>query len=247
LSFKITARVSGSVMVAGSELLGLPEAALAKIRSETIAYIPRAADYPHEFSGGMRQRVVIAMANDPAVIIADEPTTALDVTIQAQVLEALRTARDEAHASLVLITHDLGVVAGMADRVMVMHAGKAVETGSADTVFYRSRMPYTLGLLGSLPRLDTDADEPLRPIPGAPPSLLNLGPGCPFAPRCPLVSDRCLTSEPELAPVGGGEHRAACYRSAELDGAGPDLFAPAAGDGGAEVVPLTVRDEKNER
>ena len=167
--------------------------------------IPRAAEradsYPHEFSGGMRQRVVIAiaMANDPDVIIADEPTTALDVTIQAQVLEALRAAREQTQASLILITHDLGVVAGMADRIMVMYAGKPVETAPADAVFYESRMPYTLGLLGSLPRLDASSHSALRPIPGSPPSLLNLPSACPFAPRCPIAYQRCLEEEPALA------------------------------------------------
>jgi len=207
--------------------------------------IPRAAEradsYPHEFSGGMRQRVVIAiaMANDPDVIIADEPTTALDVTIQAQVLEALRAARDQTNAAMILITHDLGVVAGMADRVMVMYAGKPVETASADEVFYRSRMPYTLGLLGSLPRLDTDAAGPLRPIPGSPPSLLNMHPGCPFAPRCPLVYDLCLDEEPALAAVAPG-HMAACHRAGEVAGGATDLFAPSwadTGNGAADGPP----------
>jgi peptide/nickel transport system ATP-binding protein len=197
------------------ELVGIPNAA------------ERAQRYPHEFSGGMRQRVVIAMAmaNDPEVILADEPTTALDVTIQAQVLEALRAAREQTHASMILITHDLGVVAGMADRVMVMYAGRAVETAVADEVFYRPRMPYTLGLLGSLPRLDVDGGGPLRPIPGSPPSLVNMLPGCPFRPRCPLAYDRCLTEEPPLAPVGV-EHAAACHRSAELVDVGIELYAP---------------------
>jgi peptide/nickel transport system ATP-binding protein len=193
--------------------------------------IPRAAEqakrYPHEFSGGMRQRVVIAiaMANDPDVIIADEPTTALDVTIQAQVLEALRAARAQTGASMILITHDLGVVAGMADRVMVMYAGKPVETGPVDEIFFRSQMPYTLGLLGSLPRLDADSSAPLRPIPGAPPSLINLPPGCPFAPRCPVAIERCATEEPALLAVAP-EHGTACHRSGELT-AGAPLFAVA--------------------
>jgi peptide/nickel transport system ATP-binding protein len=207
--------------------------------------IPRAAEradsYPHEFSGGMRQRVVIAiaMANDPDVIIADEPTTALDVTIQAQVLEALRAARDQTNAAMILITHDLGVVAGMADRVMVMYAGKPVETAPADEIFYQSRMPYTLGLLGSLPRLDTDTPGPLRPIPGSPPSLLNMRPGCPFAPRCPLVYDLCLAEEPALGPVAPG-HMAACHRAREVDGGATDLFAPSwadTGNGAADGPP----------
>jgi peptide/nickel transport system ATP-binding protein len=207
--------------------------------------IPRAAEradsYPHEFSGGMRQRVVIAiaMANDPDVIIADEPTTALDVTIQAQVLEALRAARDQTNAAMILITHDLGVVAGMADRVMVMYAGKPVETAPADEIFYQSRMPYTLGLLGSLPRLDTDTPGPLRPIPGSPPSLLNMRPGCPFAPRCPLVYDLCLAEEPALGPVAPG-HMAACHRAGEVAGGATDLFAPSwadTGNGAADGLP----------
>jgi peptide/nickel transport system ATP-binding protein len=190
--------------------------------------IPRAAEqaqrYPHEFSGGMRQRVVIAiaMANDPDIIIADEPTTALDVTIQAQVLEALKAARELIQASMILITHDLGIVAGMADRVMVMYAGKPVETGPVDEIFFRSRMPYTLGLLGSLPRLDVDSSEPLRPIPGAPPSLIGLPPGCPFAPRCPVAFDRCTAEEPELLAIAP-EHSSACHRAGELT-AGAPLF-----------------------
>ena len=198
------------------DMVGIPEPA------------KRADSYPHEFSGGMRQRVVIAiaMANDPKVIIADEPTTALDVTIQAQVLEALKAARDQAQASLILITHDLGVVAGMADRVMVMYAGRAVETGPADEIYYRSRMPYTLGLLGSLPRLDSGNGSRLRPIPGSPPSLLNLAPGCAFAARCPLVIERCLREDPELRDVTAASHAAACHRSSELEGVGTELFAP---------------------
>src|SRR6202044_2612778 len=135
----------------------------------------RINNYPHEFSGGMRQRVVIAiaMANDPDVILADEPTTALDVTVQAQVLEALRTALSESHAALLIITHDLGVVAGLADRVLVMYAGRPVENGTVDEIFYQPAMPYTIGLLGSLPRLDEGSERRLRPIPGAPPSMLG--------------------------------------------------------------------------
>src|SRR5690348_14641521 len=138
----------------------------------------RAENFPHEFSGGMRQRAVIAigMANDPDVIIADEPTTALDVTVQAQVLESLAIARNETGAAMVLITHDLGVVAGQADRVLVMYAGKPVEIGTVSDIYYEPRMPYTLGLLGSLPRLDADQQERLTPIAGAPPSLINLPP-----------------------------------------------------------------------
>jgi oligopeptide/dipeptide ABC transporter ATP-binding protein len=178
----------------------------------------RIASYPHEFSGGMRQRAVIAiaMANDPVVILADEPTTALDVTVQAQVLASLKTALSETGAALMLITHDLGVIAGLADRVLVMYAGRAVEVGTSEDVFYRPSMPYTLGLLGSLPRLDSDGTERLRQIPGAPPSMLGDRVGCPFAPRCPLAADVCREIEPPLTVVTSvtsaqGEHRAACH------------------------------------
>jgi oligopeptide/dipeptide ABC transporter ATP-binding protein len=189
--------------------------------------------YPHELSGGMRQRVVIAiaMANSPDVIIADEPTTALDVTVQAQVLEALEAARAETGAALVLITHDLGVIAGHTDRVCVMYAGKLVETGTVDEIFYTPRMPYALGLLGSLPRVDESSRERLTPIMGAPPSLVNLPPGCPFTPRCPLAQDICETEEPELLPVDGTNHLAACHFSDRLEGVKPaDLFKPVSVD-----------------
>jgi peptide/nickel transport system ATP-binding protein len=163
----------------------------------------RVQDYPHEFSGGMRQRVVIAiaMANNPAVILADEPTTALDVTVQAQVLDSLKTALAETKASLLLITHDLGVIAGLADRVLVMYAGRPVEIGTVDQIFYRPAMPYTHGMLGSLPRLDSQGAERLRQIPGAPPSMVGESKGCPFAPRCPMRADICDEQEPNLAPV----------------------------------------------
>jgi oligopeptide/dipeptide ABC transporter ATP-binding protein len=188
----------------------------------TMVGIPNPAErvnnYPHEFSGGMRQRAVIAiaMANDPEVILADEPTTALDVTVQAQVLSSLKTALDETNAALLLITHDLGVIAGLADRVMVMYAGRPVEIGTAEDVFYKPSMPYTLGLLGSLPRLDSDGTERLRQIPGAPPSMMGDRVGCPFAPRCPLSTELCESVEPELSVVPSvtsapGEHMAACH------------------------------------
>ncbi len=178
----------------------------------------RAANYPHEFSGGMRQRVVIAMAiaNDPDVLIADEPTTALDVTVQAQILETLDIAREATNAAMILITHDLGVVAGVADRVLVMYAGKPVETGTVDEIYYGSQMPYTIGLLESIPRLDSATGEELRPIPGSPPSLLNLAPGCPFAPRCDYRIPICDVEEPALLPVQGAGHCAACHVSDTL-------------------------------
>nr|WP_312859189.1 ABC transporter ATP-binding protein [Pseudonocardia xinjiangensis] len=186
----------------------------------------RLENYPHEMSGGMRQRVVIAiaMANNPDVIIADEPTTALDVTVQAQIMDSLQLAQQETGAAMVLITHDLGVIAGQADRVMVMYAGKLVEVGTAEDVFYTPRMPYTVGLLGSLPRLDRPSER-LTPIEGAPPSVVNMPPGCPFTPRCPLAVAVCEEIEPELAPTTGPGHLAACHRSEELVGASAgDVF-----------------------
>ena len=188
------------------ELVGIPNAR------------ERVRSYPHEFSGGMRQRVVIAiaMANQPDVIIADEPTTALDVTVQAQILEVLDTALEETGAAMVLITHDLGVVAGMADRVLVMYAGRPVETGTVEDIYYAPRMPYTLGLLGSLPRLDSTGRERLTPIVGAPPSLVNMPPGCPFAPRCPLHIPECDAAEPPLLEVGP-DHTAACIRTEQVE------------------------------
>jgi oligopeptide/dipeptide ABC transporter ATP-binding protein len=194
----------------------------------------RAKNYPHEFSGGMRQRAVIAMAmtNDPDVIIADEPTTALDVTVQAQVLDTLERVQENTSAGIVLITHDLGVVAGMADKVLVMYAGKPVEVGDTDAIYYGPRMPYTLGLLGSLPRLDAKGDEALTPIRGAPPSLINLPPGCPFSPRCPMSRPNCDTDEPELRPVAGLDHVAACHYAEELAGdvAAAEVFETAEAD-----------------
>ncbi|MFC5267236.1 ABC transporter ATP-binding protein [Kribbella qitaiheensis] len=204
----------------------------------TMMQIPRARerarDYPHEFSGGMRQRVVIAtaMANDPDVIIADEPTTALDVTVQAQVLEALETARSATNAAMVLITHDLGVVAGTADRVLVMYAGRPVELGDVDDIYYEARMPYTLGLIGSLPRLDTARrGDRLVPITGSPPSLLDLPPGCPFAPRCPLRREQCDELEPDVLATSSPDHLAACHFSAELAGRRPeDVFVATSAD-----------------
>ncbi|MGH3687154.1 MAG: ABC transporter ATP-binding protein [Pseudonocardiaceae bacterium] len=184
----------------------------------------RVDSYPHELSGGMRQRVVIAiaMANRPEVIIADEPTTALDVTVQAQILAALHTAKVQTGAAMLLITHDLGVIAGQADRVLVMYAGRVVEAGTVEEIFYAPRMPYTLGLLGSQPRLDVRVPR-LHPISGAPPSVLDMPPGCPFALRCPLAAPVCAVEEPPLAGTSG--HLAACHFSDQLDGLAPgDLF-----------------------
>jgi peptide/nickel transport system ATP-binding protein len=175
------------------ELVGIPEPAR------------RVDAFPHEFSGGMRQRAMIAMAmaNDPDVILADEPTTALDVTIQAQIIEVLRTAQRETGAALVFVSHDLGVIAGIADRIAVMYAGRIVETATAEELFARPRMPYTIGLIGALPRLDATDRSPLVPIPGSPPSLIDLPDACPFAARCPLVSEVCRSTEPVLVPPVG--------------------------------------------
>jgi oligopeptide transport system ATP-binding protein len=177
----------------------------------------RVDDYPHQFSGGMRQRVMIAMAIScqPKLLIADEPTTALDVTIQAQILDLIRRLRRELGMALILITHDLGVVAGICDRVNVMYAGRIVETASVDAAFGDPRHPYTLGLLNSVPRLDRPLGERLVPIEGLPPDLIHETPGCPFAPRCPYRVERCL-AEPPLEPVadgadGGHPHSAACW------------------------------------
>ena len=264
-----TAKVTGSVRLAGKELIGLPDREASQLRGKKISMIfqeplsaltpvysvgyqvaeavlvhndigkeaannravelldlvgiPNARDrakaFPHEFSGGMRQRVMIAMAiaNDPDVIIADEPTTALDVTIQAQILDVLETARRETGAAIIMITHDLGVVAGLADRVLVMYAGRPVELGTTDEVYYAPRMPYTMGLLGSIPRLDAEGRSALTPIEGNPPSLAHLPSGCPFRPRCPLAIDICAEEEPTLDPVRGASHRAACHRKEEIE------------------------------
>ena len=176
----------------------------------------RASQYPHEFSGGMRQRAMIAMAiaNDPEVLIADEPTTALDVTIQAQVMDVLERIQDRTKTAVILITHDLGVVAGVADRVLVMYAGRQVERGDIDQIFYNPRHPYTRGLLASLPRLDRRyGDERLHRIKGQPPSLTFLPPGCSFHPRCPYVDlvGPCVRDRPELNDVGAGQVSACFY------------------------------------
>jgi glutathione transport system ATP-binding protein len=179
----------------------------------------RAGSFPHELSGGERQRVVIAIAiaNDPDLIICDEPTTALDVTVQAQILDVLRTARDVTGAGVLIITHDLGVVSEFADRALVMYAGRAVETAPVADLTRSRVMPYTVGLLGSIPRLDAAQGSRLVPIPGTPPSMAALPPGCPFAPRCPMVIDECRTAEPELVSVAF-RHAAACIRTEDVAG-----------------------------
>lgn len=179
----------------------------------------RINDYPHQMSGGMRQRVMIAMAiaNDPDVIIADEPTTALDVTIQAQVLEVLRKAQRETGAAVIFITHDLGVIAGVADDIVVMYAGRPVEKADVDSIFDHPAMPYTMGLLGAVPRSDRERNSRLVPIPGSPMNLVNMPKGCPFAPRCPLATDICHTTEPAMEPVPGRPGQfVACHRTQEI-------------------------------
>ncbi|MDT5364124.1 MAG: glutathione transport system ATP-binding protein [Mycobacterium sp.] len=264
------AEVSGSVRLDGTELLGLDDAQMSRIRGKKIGTVfqdpmsaltpvytvgdqiaealqthqrgigraaararavelldlvgiaqpdRRARSFPHELSGGERQRVVIAIAiaNDPDLLICDEPTTALDVTVQAQILDVLKTARDVTGAGVLIITHDLGVVAEFADRAQVMYAGRVVEVAPVETLYRDRRMPYTAGLLGSVPRLDAPQGTRLVPIQGAPPSLAALPPGCPFAPRCPLAIDECRTAEPPLIEVGA-DHTAACIRTDDVAG-----------------------------
>ncbi|MFD9909980.1 ABC transporter ATP-binding protein [Streptomyces sp. NPDC059063] len=180
----------------------------------------RVDSYPHEFSGGMRQRAMIAMAlvNNPELLIADEPTTALDVTVQAQILDLIRDLQKEFGSAVIMITHDLGVVAEMADELLVMYGGRCVERGSAQQVFYEPQHPYTWGLLGSMPRIDREETERLVPVKGSPPSLINLPSGCAFNPRCPYADvpkDRITRTErPELTEVGSG-HYSACHMSRE--------------------------------
>ncbi len=209
-------------------LVGIPEAER------------RMKSFPHEFSGGMRQRVVIAiaMANNPKLIIADEPTTALDVTIQAQILELMGKAQNETGAAMIMITHDMGVVAKTADDVLVMYAGKPVEHAPVRELFYRTRMPYSIGLLGAIPRVDKSEKVPLIPIKGNPPLLIDLPDACPFAARCPIAIDACLDREPDLMPIGtdgDAPHTVACIRAHEIDDEGMI--------GGLPVYPVPVIPE----
>ena len=182
------------------EMVGIPEART------------RINDYPHQFSGGMRQRVMIAMALscNPKLLLADEPTTALDVTIQAQILELLTRLTRELGTSVIIITHNLGVVARYADRVNVMYAGKIIESATAEDLYHQPRHPYTLGLLRSVPRLDQARKEKLEPIEGMPPDLARIPPGCSFRARCRFAVDRCAEDVPPLLPVGNGHH-SACW------------------------------------
>jgi oligopeptide transport system ATP-binding protein len=182
------------------KMVGIPEAEA------------RLDDYPHQFSGGMRQRAMIAMALacGPTLLIADEPTTALDVTIQAQIVELVKGLRDEMRMAILWITHDLGVIAGLANRMQVMYAGHVVEEAPVKELYRNPRHPYTLGLLGSLPRLDEARREKLKSIDGLPPDLIDLPPGCPFEPRCVYTVEKCREERPELREVGIG-HRIACW------------------------------------
>jgi peptide/nickel transport system ATP-binding protein len=224
----------------------------------------RMKSFPHEFSGGMRQRVVIAIAiaNDPKLIIADEPTTALDVTIQAQILDVLKRAQAETGAAVIMITHDMGVVAGTADDVVVMYAGRPVEQASVYDLFAEPRMPYSIGLLAAIPRVDQQEKTPLVPIKGNPPLLVDLPPGCRFADRCPIAVDACRADDPELAvvpgqglaqpPAGvddhGVRHRAACIRASEIHDGGmidgrPVFPVPVIPESTLEATPREQRHE----
>ena len=207
------------------EHMGLPKKAAVDRVVELLSKvgIPRAKDrlndYPHQFSGGMRQRVMIAIALscDPKLILADEPTTALDVTIQAQILELIQTLSDEFHTAVLLITHDLGIAAGMCDRVNIMYAGRIVETGTVDELFEEPRHPYAWGLLDSLPRLDDVRGDRLRTIEGLPPLLINPPDACRFEPRCRFARDKCREHEPALTERSSALHLARCWAT-EPDG-----------------------------
>ena len=179
--------------------------------------VERLGDYPHQFSGGMRQRVMIAMAIScrPKLLIADEPTTSLDVTIQAQIVDLVRRLQQDLGLAVIWITHDLGVIARIAKRLNVMYAGKIIEYGPIKSVFGKPQHPYTMGLLGSLPRMDASSDQELQFIEGAPPDMVRLPKGCAFAPRCKFRSERCLVEEPQLVAVGD-DHMAACIRLPEI-------------------------------
>jgi peptide/nickel transport system ATP-binding protein len=193
------------------DLVGIPDAA------------SRIDNFPHEFSGGMRQRAMIAMgiANEPALLIADEPTTALDVTIQAQVIEVMKTAQEATGAAMILITHDLGLVAGVAERVQVMYGGLLFETSDTDTIYHGSRNPYTRGLMSSIPSATTRTNHRLQPIQGAPPSAINPPAGCVFRPRCVHATDRCREEEPALRPLDADRlHWSRCHYAEELPALG---------------------------
>jgi oligopeptide/dipeptide ABC transporter ATP-binding protein len=190
----------------------------------------RVDDYPHQFSGGMRQRAMIAMALalNPELLIADEPTTALDVTVQAQILDLIERLQAEFNTAVIMITHDLGVVAGMADQVMVMYAGRPVEFAGRRDTYYNPHHPYTKGLITSIPSAAAVGGQ-LTPIPGAPPSLINLPTGCSFHPRCPVMLEKCPKEVPPLFPIGDGGHRSACFQPESYAGPVGALAAKVAG------------------
>jgi oligopeptide transport system ATP-binding protein len=190
----------------------------------------RIDQYPHQFSGGMRQRamIAIALACAPKVLIADEPTTALDVTIQAQIIDLMKDLQEKINTSIILITHDLGVVADIADRVVVMYAGKVVESGALDEIFYNPRHPYTWGLMASMPRLNQSRDQELLPIPGSPPDLISPPKGCPFAARCKYAMKICTEQMPETTQVSP-THQVACWLEHPM---APKVEPPAAAVGG---------------
>jgi oligopeptide/dipeptide ABC transporter ATP-binding protein len=185
----------------------------------------RVHDYPHQFSGGMRQRAMIAMALalNPKLLIADEPTTALDVTVQAQIMTLIKRLQDEFGTAVIMITHDLGVIADMADRVVVMYAGKPCEFADKRTLYHQPHHPYTEGLIGSLPQQGRRGNT-LKSIPGLPPSLLRVPPGCPFHPRCSYAMDVCRVQQPAIVEVAGGlDHRSACWLPPDAVGTAPDV------------------------
>src|SRR6184192_2585473 len=215
----------GRQLTEGLEIhLGMTAAAARTRAAELLSMVGipdparRLAQYPHQFSGGMRQRMMIAMALacEPSLVLADEPTTALDVTIQAQILELMNDLARRLGVAMLIITHNLGVVARYADRVNVMYAGRIVERGTAREVYGRPRHPYTLGLLRSVPRLDEPRPARLAPIEGQPPDLTRLPPGCAFAPRCAFSVERCARERPGLVPVGAGGHVSACWEATRL-------------------------------
>jgi oligopeptide/dipeptide ABC transporter ATP-binding protein len=216
----------GRQLTEGLEIhLGMPSADARKRAEELLGLVGipdparRLRQYPHQFSGGMRQRMMIAMALacNPSLVLADEPTTALDVTIQAQILELMKDLSRRLGVAMLIITHNLGVVARYADRVNVMYAGRIIERGTAHDIYHSPRHPYTLGLLRSVPRLDEPRRSRLAPIEGQPPDLTRLPPGCAFAPRCGFRVERCAHEIPPLAPIGAAGHVTACWEAARLE------------------------------